>query len=154
MKPNRLGLWLLFFCIGNASAQVANKSHWSSFRGERSAGVAEGQSLPEKWDGAKGLNIKWKTRIPGLAHSSPIVWGDRLFVTTAISSKGGDSFRKGLYGDGDASDDRSSQQWKLYAIDKNSGKILWDRTAYEGVPREKRHIKASYANATPATDGR
>ena len=134
--------------------RCANKNHWSSFRGDRAAGVAEGQSLPEKWDGGKGLNIKWKTTIPGLAHSSPIVWGNRVFVTTAISSKGGDSFRKGLYGDGDASDDRSSQQWKLYAIDKNSGKILWDRIAYEGVPREKRHIKASYANATPATDGR
>ena len=76
------------------------------------------------------------------------------YVTTAISSKGGDSFRKGLYGDGDASDDRSSQQWKLYAVDKNTGRIIWDRIAYEGVPREKRHIKASYANATPATDGR
>jgi len=133
---------------------VRRQNHWSSFRGNRAAGVAEGQGLPEKWDAAKNLNIKWKTAIPGLSHSSPIVWGDRVFLTTAISSKGGDSFRKGLYGDGDASDDRSSQQWKLYAIDKKSGRVLWDRTAYEGVPREKRHIKASYANSTPATDGR
>lgn len=145
--------FLLLLCVATASAQVRT-SQWSSFRGERAAGVADQQSLPEKWDAAKGQSVKWKIAIPGLAHSSPIVWGDRVFVTTAISSKGGDSFRKGLYGDGDASDDRSSQQWKLYALDKDTGRILWDRIAYEGAPREKRHIKASYANATPATDGR
>jgi len=154
MKPKLISLSLIVLYVATASAQVQYNGQWSSFRGQRAAGVAEGQSLPEKWDAGKGVNIKWKTAIPGLAHSSPIVWANRVFVTTAISSKGGDSFRKGLYGDGDASDDRSSQQWKLYAIDKYSGKILWDRIAYEGVPREKRHIKASYANATPATDGR
>jgi len=154
MKAKLSALWLVLFCLGTSTGQVAPQSHWSSFRGERAAGVAEGQGLPEKWDAVQSLNIKWKTAIPGLAHSSPIVWGDRVFVTTAISSKGGDSFRKGLYGDGDASDDRSSQQWKLYAIDKNTGRVIWHRIAYEGVPREKRHIKASYANATPATDGR
>jgi outer membrane protein assembly factor BamB len=130
------------------------KVQWSSFRGEQAAGIAEGQDLPEHWDGEKGVNIKWKTKIPGLAHSSPIVWGDRVFVTTAISSRGGDNFRHGLYGDGTASEDRSVHQWKLYALDKESGKILWERTAYKGLPREKRHIKASYANSTPATDGR
>ena len=154
MKRNLICLGLLVLCLGSASAQAPNKNHWSSFRGERAAGVADKQNLPEQWDAAKGVNIKWKTAIPGLAHSSPIVWANQLFVTTAISSKGGDTFRKGLYGDGDASGDQSSQQWKLYAIDKNTGKVLWDRTAFEGVPREKRHIKASYANSTPATDGR
>ena len=130
------------------------RSQWPSFRGEQATGVAEGQALPVQWDADKGINIKWKTKIPGLAHSSPIVWEDRVFVTTAISSRGGDSFRHGLYGDGTASEDRSVHQWKLYALDKDSGKILWERTAYEGVPREKRHIKASYANSTPVTDGR
>lgn len=146
---------LLLILFGTSlPAQVRRQNPWSSFRGSHASGIAEGQGLPEKWDGQKGINIKWKTKIPGLAHSSPIVWGDRVFVTTAISSAGRDSFRPGLYGDGDASDDRSTHQWKLYAVDKNNGKILWDRTAYEGVPKEKRHIKASYANSTPATDGR
>lgn len=130
------------------------KTNWPSFRGHHAAGVVENQNLPDNWDGAKGTNIKWKTRIPGLSHSSPIVWGDRLFVTTAVSSAGNDKFKPGLYGDGTASEDRSSHQWKLYALDKKTGKIVWERTAYEGVPREKRHIKATYANSTPATDGR
>lgn len=128
--------------------------NWPSFRGDHAAGVADGENLPDRWDAEAGRGIKWKTHIPGLAHSSPVVWGDRIFVTTAISSRGNATFKRGLYGEGDASDDRSSHQWKLYCIDKRSGRILWDKTAFEGEPREKRHIKSTYANATPATDGR
>jgi outer membrane protein assembly factor BamB len=128
--------------------------NWPTFRGPEHSGVADNQKLPAQWDAATGANIRWKTAIPGLAHSSPIVWGDRIFVTTAVSSRLDVKFRPGLYGDGDASDDHSSQQWKVYAIDKKSGKIIWDRVAFEGEPREKRHVKSTYASATPATDGR
>ena len=142
-------------CGTNLSAKSRPGDEWPSFRGRDASGVADGQNLPLSWNAPKGEHIKWKTRIPGLAHSSPIVWGARVFVTTAISSARGDgSFRHGLYGDGDASDDTSSQQWKLFALDRATGKVLWERTAYEGVPRERRHVKATYANATPATDGR
>jgi outer membrane protein assembly factor BamB len=134
---------------------VAQKAiNWPSFRGAYATGIAENQNLPETWDGEKGVNIKWKTRIPGLAHSSPVVWADRVFVTTAISSRATATFKPGLYGDGDASDDRSPHEWKLMCLDKRTGKVLWDRVAYQGVPLEKRHIKSTYANATPATDGR
>ena len=155
MKPN-LPLYLILEMVLATSlvAQVRHNETWSSFRGPLASGVADGQNLPELWDGAKGVNVKWKTSIPGLAHSSPIVWGNRVFVTTAVSSRGNDNFRPGLYGDGTASEDRSVHRWKLYALDKNSGKVLWERTVYEGVPREKRHIKATYANSTPATDGK
>jgi len=97
--------------------------------------------------------IRWKTAIPGLAHSSPIVWEDRVFVTTAVSSRPNASFKRGLYDEGTASDDISPQQWKLICLDRTNGKILWERAAYEGSPKEKRHIKATYANSTPATDG-
>ena len=141
--------------VASLSAQGRRAAdNWASFRGPHASGVAEGQNLPEKWDAAKGVGLRWKTPIPGLAHSSPVVWGERVYVTTAVSSRGGDTFRHGLYGDGDASDDRSPQKWKVYALDKKTGRVVWERTAYEGVPREKRHTKASYANATPATDGR
>jgi outer membrane protein assembly factor BamB len=127
---------------------------WPSFRGPNASGVADGQQLPDRWDGKTGENILWRTPIPGLAHSSPIVWGDRVFVTSAISSKPGATFKPGLYGDGDASEDRSRHKWMLYAIDKGTGKIVWERIAFEGEPRNKRHIKSTYASATPATDGR
>jgi outer membrane protein assembly factor BamB len=131
-----------------------SKGSWPSFRGPNASGVADGQHLPESWDVKTGANIRWRAPIPGLAHSSPIVWGDRIFVTTAISSKANATFKPGLYGDGDASDDRSSHKFVLYAIDKRTGKTLWERIAFEGPPRNKRHIKSTYASASPATDGR
>ena len=127
---------------------------WPSFRGPGAFGVSEPQNLPDKWDGHTRENILWRTQIPGLAHSSPVVWGDRIFVTTAISSRGDASFRPGLYGAGTASEDQSPHKWMVYAMDKRTGKIVWERVAHEGVPRQKRHIKSTYASATPATDGR
>ena len=134
-------------------AKPATES-WPSFRGPSASGVADGQSLPNTWDVRTGENVVWRTSIPGLAHSSPVVWGDRVFVTTAISSKGNATFKPGLYGDGDASEDRSSHKFVLYAIDKGTGTIAWERVAFEGEPRNKRHIKSTYASASPATDGR
>jgi outer membrane protein assembly factor BamB len=127
---------------------------WPSFRGRDASGVADGQRLPDMWDGAAGKNVLWRTPIPGLAHSSPIVWGDTVFVTSAISSRKDATFKPGLYGDGDASEDRSIHKWVLYAIDKRTGRMRWERVAREGVPRNKRHIKSTYASATPVTDGR
>jgi uncharacterized protein (TIGR01244 family) len=137
------------------SSKPANAAgSWPSFRGPNASGVAEKQNLPESWNGKTGENILWHTPIPGLAHSSPIVWGDRVYVTSAVSSDPKASFRPGLYGDGDASKDRSVHRWTVYALDKHTGKIVWERVAFEGEPREKRHIKATYANSTPATNGR
>jgi outer membrane protein assembly factor BamB len=127
---------------------------WPSFRGREASGVSDKQNLPDTWNPPTGENILWKTPIPGLAHSSPIVWGDTVFVTSAISSKANATFKPGIYGDGDASDDRSPHRWMLYAIDKKSGKIRWERIAAQGEPRNKRHIKSTYASASPATDGR
>jgi outer membrane protein assembly factor BamB len=127
---------------------------WPSFRGAQASGIAEGQNLPDTWNAKSGENILWRTPLPGLAHSSPVVWGNRIFVTSAVSSDPKATFRPGLYGDGDASKDRSRHRWTIYALDKRSGKIVWERVAYEGEPIEKRHIKATYANASPATDGR
>jgi outer membrane protein assembly factor BamB len=127
---------------------------WPSFRGLHASGIAEKQGLPDTWNVATGENVLWRTPIPGLAHSSPIVWGDRIFVTSAISSRPDATFRPGLYGDGDASDDRTRQRWMMYAIDKRTGKMLWERVAHEGEPLNKRHIKSTYASASPATDGR
>jgi len=147
--------WSIALLLAALYAGAASSSgNWPSFRGREASGVADGQNLPDRWDGVRGENIKWKTRIPGLAHSSPVVWGDRLYVTTAISSQGDATFKHGLFGEGDASRDLSVHQWKLYCLDKRDGRILWQSTAHEGAPREKRHIKSTYANSTPATDGK
>ncbi len=142
-----------FLCLVLLGGGDAAAQNWPSFRGPHAGGVADGQSLPAEWNAEEGSNIKWKTAVPGLAHSSPVVWGNRLFLTTAVSSAGDVGFKAGLYGAGTASGDRSSHQWKVYALDKRTGEVEWERVAYEGAPKEKRHIKATYANASPATNG-
>lgn len=139
---------------GPLPAVARGTGHWPSFRGHEAAGVADGQNLPDEWSVAAGTNILWRTPIPGLAHSSPIVWGDTVFVTSAISSRKDATFKPGLYGDGDASDDRSPHRWMLYAIDTRTGKIKWERVTSQSEPRNKRHIKSTYASSSPATDGR
>ena len=139
----------LFALVVAASAQ-----DWPSFRGPGASGVSDGQNLPVRWDAQRRVNVLWKTELHGLAHSSPVVWGDRVFLTTAVSGKPGATFKPGLYGEGTASDDLSAHQWKVICLERATGKVLWERTAYQGVPKEKRHIKSTYANATPATDGR
>ena len=140
-------VWILF--AGAVFAQ-----NWPSFRGPRASGIADGQKPPVKWDVPQSVNVAWKTPIPGLAHSGPVVWGDRIFVTTAISSDPKAKFRWGLYGDVEPSEDLSKHTWKVYCLDRKTGKILWEQTAHEGIPRTKRHPKNSQASATPATDGK
>jgi outer membrane protein assembly factor BamB len=98
-------------------------------------------------------NILWKQPIPGLGHSSPIIWGNRLFVTTAVNQRKTAPLKVGLYGDPASADDNDAQQWKVMCLNKNSGDVLWERAAHEGTPKLKRHPKATHANCTMATDG-
>jgi dipeptidyl aminopeptidase/acylaminoacyl peptidase/outer membrane protein assembly factor BamB len=133
---------------------VQAPGNWPSFRGPGASGVADGQHPPTSWDAAKGVNVRWKTPIPGLGHSCPVVWGGRVFLTTAVSGDPKASLRAGLYGDVDSVEDRTRHTWKVYCLDRDSGKVLWERTAHEGVPKTKRHLKATQANSTAATDGR
>src|SRR5438105_2182914 len=108
---NRLGFLLCFTALLQAQ-------NWPSFRGPNASGVAVGKPAPTAWDAAKQTNVLWKTPVPGLAHSSPIVWGDRVFVTTAISSDPKAVFRHGLYGDVEPSNDVSKHSWRVYCLDK------------------------------------
>jgi outer membrane protein assembly factor BamB len=147
-----LALCLALPCL--ALPCLAHAQDWPSFRGRNASGVADGQRAPERWDAARGVNVAWKTPIPGLGHGSPIVWGRRLFVATAISSDPQAIFKPGLDGSVDYRTDVSPQEWRVYCLDTRTGKILWVRLAHAGTPRIKRHPKSSHASATPATDGR
>ncbi|MBI4478373.1 MAG: PQQ-binding-like beta-propeller repeat protein, partial [Acidobacteria bacterium] len=140
-------LWVL------ACATVSGQN-WPMFRGPNASGVADGPSVPIKWDVGTGENILWKTPVPGIAVSSPIVWGDRVFVSTAIGSDPKAGIRTGLYGDVQPINDLSKHSWQLLALDKRTGKVLWERIADEGIPRTKRHPKSSQATPTPVTDGK
>ena len=144
--------------ILQAASIAANSAtiHWPAFRGPEAQGIAEGKVVTS-WnaDSSEGAlrNVRWSTPVPGLAHSSPAIWGNKLFVTTAISSSGPAPLRVGLYGDGDSANDNGEQSWVVYCLDKNTGKILWQRVAAKNAPKTKRHTKATHANATPVTDG-
>ena len=153
MKALLAGGMLLAAGLSSAPVSGAERGNWPSFRGPGAAGVMDGLDLPEQWEAETGRGIRFKVELPGLAHSSPVIWGDRLFVTTAVSSERDASFKPGLYGSGEASRDRSVQEWRVLCLDKKDGKLLWDKTATQGNPQDKRHIKSSYANSTPATDG-
>jgi len=129
------------------------QDNWPSFRGPSARGVAEGHPLPERFDVAKGENVRWKTPIPGLAHSSPIVWGTRVFATSAVRKAGASDLKVGLYGDPAAVANEGPHDFVVLALDKASGKVLWQQTAWSGTPKFARHPKSSYAASTPVTDG-
>ncbi len=124
---------------------------WPSFRGAFASGVSEGHPLPTQWDIDAGEGLRWRTEIPGLGHSSPVIVGDRIFVTTAEAEKEA-ILKIGLYGSGDPVADEGSQAFLVLCIDKHSGEILWEELAHEGVAKIRRHPKASHASSTPAAD--
>jgi outer membrane protein assembly factor BamB len=133
---------------------LAPEIHWPTFRGPNASGIAEGFTTPTRWNAPAGENVKWKTPIPGLGHSSPVIWGNQLFITTAISGQTNAGLKVGLYGDIKPVEDDTSHKWVVYCLDKRTGKIIWEKVAYTGVPKIKRHPKATHASSTPATDGK
>ncbi len=137
-----------------ACADEVPSVNWPSFRGPFASGVANGYVLPTEWSVETGKNVRWRTPIPGLGHSSPVVWGECIFVTSAISSAGDPYLKVGLYGESPDHPENVDHQYNVYCLNKKTGKIIWERTAYTGVPKIKRHVKASHANCSPATDGK
>ena len=96
MRPRWAAPAALASAVGvDRLAACLGSTRWPSFRGVLASGVGDGAQLPTEWDLAAGTNIKWRTPLPGLAHSSPIVWDDLVFVTTAVSTDPNATFRKG-----------------------------------------------------------
>lgn len=132
----------------------ASQPGWPGFRGHDGSGNGDGKGAPSKWNAQLGDGILWQTPIAGIANSSPIAWGDHVFVTSATSSAGNDTIKTGLYGDVAPVDDLSEHRFFLTAIDRHDGSVLWERDVHVGVPMVKRHPKSSQANSTPVTDGK
>jgi len=129
-------------------------AQWPQYRGPRAGGVDESQALAVTWNVESGQNVRWQTALPGLAHASPIVWEDRVYVATAVKQSGEAELKVGLYGDVAPVQESESYQWRLLALDTANGKIVWNVLGCEGVPKVKRHPKGTHCNSTPATDGR
>jgi outer membrane protein assembly factor BamB len=153
-----LAFVLLFSFIGfsvfETSGQTNPDRQWTAYRGRLSSGVLDNADLPESFDISKMINVRWKTEIPGLGLSSPVIWGNKIFITTAISQADRDGFKPGIYGDITPVSDSSVHEWKVFCIDKNSGRTIWERTSFKGVPKMKRHPKSTHANTSVATDGK
>ncbi len=127
------------------------QANWPQFRGPQ-AGVVEDQALPDTWSTTE--HVAWTAEVPGRGWSSPIVWGDRVFVTTAVAEGDIEMPKKGLYlgGNRETPSDKM-HQWKVYCLDFKSGKVIWDAVAHRGLPKYALHIKNSHASETPVTDG-
>jgi outer membrane protein assembly factor BamB len=141
-------------CAQKLLTQSDYNQQWPSFRGPMGCGYMLNSKPPASWDINNPVDIKWKTPIPGLAHSCPVIWDNLLFVTTATTNMNDESLKVGLYGDIDEADDKKVHEFKVYCLDKNSGKIIWERVAQKGIPKSKRHTKSTQANCTPATNGK
>lgn len=146
----------LSIAVNCLQAQTAN---WPQWRGADGSGVSTETNLPVEWNETK--NIRWKTAIAGRGHSSPIVWGRRVFLTTSIEGPvvpGAEAvrhIRNGQeYRHPDSVGADRSHVLKLLCLDAETGKILWEKTVYEGTVHDNRHRKNTYASTTPVTDGK
>jgi hypothetical protein len=158
-----------------SSPRAAGPTDWPQFRGYEAAGLADQFTLPSTWSATD--NVAWATAIPGRGWSSPIVWGDRAYVTSAVSDGKFKEPSTGIFGNDYAAElqrqglsneeilkrvtardievtgEVEDVRFMLYAIDVKSGKIAWEREAHRGKPFGGRHRKNTYASETPATDG-
>jgi len=151
-----LGTLILSIMLDCVHAQTTN---WPQWRGPEGSGISTETGLPTEWSDKQ--NVRWKTAIPGRGHSSPIVWGNRVFLTTSIEGPvvpGAEAvrhIRRGVeYRHPDAVGADHSYEMKLLCLDAETGKVLWEKSVYEGRVYDDRHRKNTYASATPATDGK
>lgn len=148
-----IGVALIMSVAPCDGQQVDASRQWPMYRGQFASGILDGASLPDSFDVATGENVRWIIDIPGLGQSSPAIWGDVLYITTAISKADNTGLKPGVFGDISSVADTSVHEWKVYCIDKKTGRIIWERLAHTGVPAMKRHAKSSHASCSAATDG-
>ncbi len=153
-RPTLLAVLLLalaapvLVAAGNESSE-----NWPAFRGADSmSAAADDARLPTTWSTTE--NVVWKAEVPGLGWSSPVVWGNRIFVTTVISSGEEEEPKKGLYFGGNRLEPPENEhRWLVYAFDFETGAKLWEREVHKAAPEFPRHIKNSFASETPVVDG-
>ncbi len=134
------------------SHPLAAQTNWPQFRGPNSRAVGTGAGLPDRWSATQ--NVEWTSPVAGRAWSSPIVWGNRVFLTTVINSGESEPPKKGLYFGGDRPEaPKTEHLWKVLCLDLATGKVRWEKTVHRGAPQTSIHLKNSYGAETPVTDG-
>jgi outer membrane protein assembly factor BamB len=142
----------VFFAVAGTAATLRAQDNWPQFRGADSRGVSTSSNMADHWSTTE--NVAWKAEIKGRGWSSPIVWGEKIFLTTCINTGESEEPKKGLYFGGNrAKPPESEHQWKVLCLDLKSGNVLWEQLAHQGVPSNPIHLKNSYASETPVTDG-
>ena len=152
---------LLAIAIVGIASALPRAENWPQFRGLQGGVAADDPALPETWGPTQ--NIVWKIDVPGTAWSSPVVWGDHVFVTSAINTKAEEPLKptaeylsRSIGGPMTAKDISLStdvHRWMVYDVDFKTGRIRWERQVQQAVPAKARHQKNSYASETPVTDG-
>ena len=142
---------------------VYQQTDWPAFRGAGGRGVAEGFSIRTKWNGDPAANetpadrqangILWQTKVPGLGHSSPVIFGNKIFLVTAVATADDVPLQTKRGGNTAAADDNGEQEWLVLCYDKTTGNELWRKTARKSKPRATRHPKATHANTSVCVDG-
>ena len=153
MKKLNISYALMILCVILIGTTRITAQNWPGWRGD-GRGISTEKNLPLKWSEDEG--VKWKTPIPGAGHSSPIVWENRIFVTTAVAEDPNvESFRGGVYMGGNRKKpDESEYAYCVICLDAGQGNILWSKEVARQSPKTRRHTKNTYASETPVTDGK
>lgn len=143
-------LFILFLAVINLSSAPAQD--WPQFRGPNASGLCTTKPTVTAWNVETRQNVLFHTPIPGLAHSSPIIIGDRIYLTTAVAAEK-PKLKLGLYGSIESVPKEGEQEWRLIALDRKTGNIIFNKLGHRATPRAQRHPKATQCNSTPASDG-
>jgi outer membrane protein assembly factor BamB len=151
-RSTRFVFALLFAASPIVSGPSAGQENWPQFRGPDARGVSTNAALPDRWSATE--NVEWKVDMPGRGWASPIVWGNKVFLSTVINTGQSEEPKKGLYFGGNRpKPSEDVHQWKVLCLDLESGESIWERTVLETKPQTAIHLKNSYASETPITDG-
>jgi len=152
MRTSTLLALLLAFTTAEAACAAAGDNSWPQFRGPEAAGVSANTNLPDKWSATD--HVAWKTDLPGRSWSSPIVWGDRVFLTAVVNQGESETPKKGLYLGGNRPEPpKSEHRWQVLCLELATGKVQWEKTVHQGTPQSPIHLKSTYGAETPVTDG-
>ncbi|MEM6703215.1 MAG: PQQ-binding-like beta-propeller repeat protein [Acidobacteriota bacterium] len=151
LRAVSIGALLALFT--SAATVDAAEDNWPQFRGPTmNSAIDDNPKLPERW--SRTENVEWIADVPGIGWSSPVVWGDRVFLTTVTSDRAYEEPKPGLYAPRGRTDPPAVRHdWLVYCLDLASGEVLWKESVFGGVPEFPRHQKNSYASETPTTDG-